>query len=132
MYLLYTLIHIVKRSKTTPVGDLIYYDQHIGQKHRMKFYAITRTADRPNRVVFQMRKFGINLLGYLDLYFSGTAGGLDLTETIRIGFSGFGKLIDPFIKLVYSNLFFKELNGHHKREWAKLAEILSGTVERID
>jgi hypothetical protein len=45
--------HAVKHSKNPPVGDLIYFDQHIGKKHRMKFYAITRVADKPKRIVFQ-------------------------------------------------------------------------------
>ena len=45
-----------------------------------------------------MRKFGINLPGYLELDFLDTADGLVLTETLRIGFNGFGKICDPFIE----------------------------------
>ncbi|MDR1753351.1 MAG: hypothetical protein LBR74_00370 [Eubacterium sp.] len=116
--------HVVKRSETTPVGDLIFFDQHIGSKHRLTFYAITRVADKPNHVLFQMRRFGINLPGYLDLQFRDTADGLCLTETIRIGFNGSGKVLDPIIKLFFNKSFFNEMNAHHKREWANLAEIL--------
>ncbi len=55
--------HVVKRSETTPVGDLIFFDQHIGKKHRLTFYAITRIAEKPNHILFQMRRFGLNLPG---------------------------------------------------------------------
>ncbi len=116
--------HIVRRSQTTPVGDLIFFDQHIGKKHRLTFYAITRTADKPDHVLFQMRRCGINLPGYLDLQFHDTADGLCLTETISMGFNGPGKLIDPILRLFFSKSFFNDMDGHHKREWANLAEIL--------
>jgi hypothetical protein len=56
--------HIVKKSVRSPIGDIIYFDQHIGENFRLKFYATTRVAIRPNRVVFQMKKFGINLPGF--------------------------------------------------------------------
>jgi hypothetical protein len=116
--------HVVKRNKNTPVGDLIYFDQHIGTKYRLKFYATIRIADNPKHILFQMRKFGIDLPGYLDLKFCDTADGLILIETIRIGFNGFGKLVDPVIRLFFSKSFFSEMNNHHKREWVSLAEIL--------
>ncbi len=117
--------HVVRRGKTTPLGDLIFFDQHIGKKHRLTFYAVIRAAKNPAHVLFQMRRFGMNLPGYLDLKFRDTADGLRLTETIRIGFGGFGKIFDPLMmRLFFSKSFFEEMNGHHKREWANLAEIL--------
>ena len=116
--------HVVKRGAKTPIGDLVFFDQHIGKKHRLKFYAKIRTADKPRYILFQMCKFGIDLPGYLELDFFDTADGLILTETIRIGFNDFGKFIDPVIKLFFNKSFFREMNGHHKREWANLAEIL--------
>jgi hypothetical protein len=116
--------HVVKRSNESPIGDLFYFDQNIGMKYRMKFYAIIKVAENPNRVVFQMRKFGLTLPGYLELGFSDTSEGLHLTETLRIGFNGFGKICDPFIKIVYGKRFFDVFKEHHKREWQCLANIL--------
>lgn len=115
---------IVKRSSESPVGDLVYFDQNIGLKYRMKFYAVAKEANKPNRIVCQIRKFGINLPSLLELDFIDTEGGLDLTETLRIGFNGFGKICDPFIKIVYGDKFYKVFKDHHRREWKKLAEIL--------
>ena len=116
--------HIVKHSKAPPIGDLIFFDQHISKKHRLTFYAVTIIADKTNHVLYQMRKFGINLPGYLDLRFQETTEGLLLTETIRVGFNGIGKIIDPILRLFFNKSFFIAMNGHHKREWENLAEIL--------
>jgi len=115
--------HIVKHSNNSPVDDLIYFDQNIGNKYRLKLYGIIREAHNPNRIVFQMRKFRLNLPGYLELEFLDSPEGLLLTETLRIGFRGIGKVLDPFIRLVAKG-FIKELNEHHKREWLNLSEIL--------
>lgn len=116
--------YIVKRGKKTPVGDLIYYDQHISKSHRLAFNAIIRVAKKPDKIVMQMRKFGINLPAYLDLEFHDTPNHLLLKEEIRIGFGGVGKILDPIIKLFFNKMFFDALNGHHKREWTCLAKIL--------
>jgi len=116
--------HIVKRSNESPIGDLIYFDQNIGKKYRMKFYATIKVANKPNRVVFQMRKFGINLPSFLELDFLDTGDGLLLTETLRIGLNGLGRICDPFIKIIYGEKFYHVFNEHHKREWQKLSDIL--------
>jgi len=119
--------HVVKRGiygDKAPVGDLIYFDQNIGKKHRMKFHAIIKIAEKPDHILYQMRKYGINLPGYLELSFADTPEGLHLTETIRIGYGNVGKIFDPAIRLFYSKSFFSEMDGHHKREWACLAKIL--------
>ena len=115
--------HIVRHSDNSPINDLIYFDQNIGNKYRLKFHAITRKAKKPNHIAFQMRKFGVNLPGYLELDFLDTDEGLELTETLRIGFNGPGKVLDPLIKM-FAKGFFKELIEHHKREWQSLSDIL--------
>jgi len=119
------VFHVVKYSKTTPVGDLIFFDQHISPKHRLKFFTVTKTANKPSRVVYQMRKFGVNIPGYLELEFCDASDGLLLIETIRIGYNSIGKALDPFIRMVFNKSFFEALDGHHKREWADLAKVLS-------
>ena len=116
--------YVAKRSKESPVGDIVYFDQNIGGKYRMKFHAIIKEANQPNRIVFQMRKFGLNLPGYLELDFTDTTEGLFLTETLRIGLNGLGKILDPFIKIVYGKKFYLEFKEHHKREWQNLSDIL--------
>ena len=120
--------YVVKRSHKSPIGDLVYFDQNIGNKYRLKFHATIKFANKPNRIVFQMRKFGLNLPGYLELDFSDSSEGLLLTETLRIGLNGIGKIIDPFIKLRFGKKFYNEFKEHHKREWQNLSDILQCNV----
>jgi len=122
--------HLIKKGKDEPVGNLFYFDQNIGKKFRMKFCATIVVAEQPEKIVFQMRKFGINLPGFLELEFEDTQGGLALTERIRIGFRGVGRVFDPFIRIIYSERFFKEMDAHHEREWVSLAECLAWEVPR--
>lgn len=118
--------YVVKHGRQTPIGDLVYYDQHISKSHRLNFYAIIRVAKNTNKIVFQMRKFGINLPAYLDLEFHDTTSHLFLKEEIRIGFDGIGKILDPVIKMFFNKSFFNAMNSHHKREWSCLADIMKG------
>ena len=116
--------HLVKKGANEPVGNFFYFDQNIGKKHRMKFFATSIIAERPSKIVYQMRKFGITLPGFLELQFEDTPNGLALTEQIRIGFRGAGSIFDPLIRIFYGKRFFKDMNPHHTREWKNLAEVL--------
>jgi len=116
--------HLIRNGANTPVGNYFYFDQNIGKKYRMKFNATSIVAEKPNRIVYQMRKLGITLPGFLELNFEDTVDGLVLTEQIRIGFKGVGRMFDPFIRIVYSRQFFNEMDAHHIREWLSLAECL--------
>jgi len=120
--------HVVSHSEKSPIGDLIYFDQCISNRYRLKFYGIVREANKPKRIAFQMRKFGMNLPGYLELDFLDTEEGLLLTETLRIGLNGIGKVFDPLIKM-FCKGFFKELSEHHTREWKNLSEVLQQCQE---
>jgi len=118
--------HIVKRGKQTPIGDLVYFDQNISPKHRLKSYAITKVANRPNQIIVQIRMFGINLPAYMELQFTDTANGILLKEELQVGYNGIGKILDPIIRLFINKSFLGALDAHHKKEWARLAEILKG------
>ena len=117
--------HIVKKGSETHLGDLVFYDEILGnKKHRLTFYATITIAERPNRLVYQMRKFALNLPAYLDISFTDTSDGLAIKHEVRIGWRGAGILIDPLIRLFYNESFFCALKGHCEREWSCLAEIL--------
>jgi len=116
--------YLISKGENEPMGNYFYFDQNINLKHRMKFHATIITVKRPTKIVFQMRKLGVNLPGFLDLEFEDTSSGLALTEQIRIGFKGIGKVFDPFIKIVYSKTFFRNMDTHHKKEWEDLARCL--------
>ena len=117
--------YFVKKSKTSPLNDLVYFDEILGtRKHRLKFYAKIVKTEKLNKVVFQMKKFGIKLPAFLDLEFANNEKGLALRHEVRIGWKGLGKIIDPLVKIFYNKLFFKALESHCHREWPVLADIV--------
>ena len=117
--------HIVKRSPTSPLGDLIYYDEILGsKKHRLAFYATISAAVAPNKIVFRMRKFGVNLPVYLDLEFSQDGDVLNVRHEVRIENDGLWKLATPIVKLVCTPGFWEALQGHCDREWIALRNAL--------
>jgi len=116
---------VVKRSKSSPVGDLVYYDEILGsKKFRLVFYALIIDAVKPHRIVFQMRKFGLNLPAFLDLEFEQDGDSLKLKHEVRIGGGGFWRLANPLIKHICKEDFFAALKGHCDREWVALQMLL--------
>jgi len=72
-----------------------------------------------------MKKAKLRLPAVVELELSDTDEGIRLKHELRIGYSGVGKLFDPFIKLYFDKSFQKALEEHCKIEWSKLAEYLA-------
>jgi len=56
---------------------------------------------------------------------------VEIVHTITIGFNGAGRILDPLLKMVFSEDFEKALNEHARIEFHKLAELLSCSAERF-
>jgi hypothetical protein len=118
--------HIVKRSPTTPLGDLVYYDEILGsRKYRLAFYATISEVFTPNKVVFRMRKFGVNLPAYLDLEFVQDGEALKVRHEVRIENDGLWKAATPIVQLVCTPGFWEALQGHCDREWIALRDVMN-------
>ena len=116
--------HIVKRCKNSPVGDLIFFDQHISPKFRLKSYAVVRVADRPREITVQVRKFGVCVPVFVSLYFEDTPNGLVLVEELRAGYSGIGMIFNPFFRFILTKRKLSDLTKHHNKEWKEFEKIL--------
>jgi hypothetical protein len=68
----------------------------------------------------------MTLPSWLDIEFSDSDKGLLLRHELRIGWSGFGKLLDPLIKLYFNRSFWSDLEIHCHNEWTALAGLLGG------
>ncbi|MCL2416587.1 MAG: hypothetical protein FWD02_01460 [Bacteroidales bacterium] len=119
--------HIVKRGKNSPVGDLVFFDQHISPNFRLKSYAIVRVAGRPCEITVQVLKFGMRVPVFVSLYFEDTLNGLVLTEEVRAGYRGVGAIFNPFFRLVLTKRKLSALTKHHNKEWKELERILIAT-----
>jgi hypothetical protein len=119
--------HITKRGDKAHIGDEVYFDECLCLKRRLTFQAIVTAADRPNRIVWQIKKAGAKLPARLVLELYDTQDGLALTHELRLGFGGaIGKLADPFIRIYFNDAFKDDFERHCRAEWPKLAELLYG------
>ena len=100
-------------------------DEYLGKDRRLTFHAIVITADHPNKIEWQMMKWIFRLPAIVELGLLNSNEGVKLKHELRIGFSGVGKILDPFIRLYFNKSFQKALDEHCKIEWYKLAEHLS-------
>ena len=116
---------IVKRGNENHLGDEVYYDEYLGEKRRLAFFAVVVTATRPNQIVWQMKKMGVRLPAFLDLEMRDSSEGLRIRHELRIGYSGIGSIFDPFIRLYLNESFKAALEKHCRIEWPKLAEYLN-------
>jgi len=117
--------HIAKHGNENHLGDVVFMDEYLGKKRRLTFFAAVITASYPNKIEWQMKKAGLRLPAIVELELNDTDEGVRLKHELRIGYSGIGKLLDPFIKLYFNKSFRKALEEHCKIEWFKLAEYLS-------
>ena len=117
--------HIVKRGEKNHLGDIVFMDEYLGKNHHLVFFAVVVTADRPHKIVWQMKKAGLRLPAFVTLELHDSTEGIKLKHELRIGYPGIRKLLDPFIKLYFNKSFQNALDEHCKIEWFKLAEYLN-------
>jgi len=117
--------HIVKHGEDNHLGDVVFMDEYLGKNRRLTFFAVVVTANRPNKIEWQMRKAGFRLPAVVELELQNSGQGVKLKHELRIGYSGAGKLLDTFIMLYFNKSFQEALEEHCKIEWFKLAEYLA-------
>ena len=105
------------------IGNLVYFDEHIGQQ-RIKFKAKIKELIPGFKLVYQLRFF-VNLLAYMVLEFQDPPDGVEITHIFVLGYSGFGRVFDPLCRLLFSKKFQRNLEEHAKTEFKLLAKILS-------
>jgi hypothetical protein len=115
---------IIKHGDENHLGDEVYFDEYLGEKRRLAFFAIVTKAIRPNQIIWQMKKADIRLPAFLNLEFKDSSNGLIIKHELKLGYSSFGKLLDPFIRLYFNKSFRTALEKHCQSEWPKLAEYL--------
>jgi hypothetical protein len=116
---------IVKRGSKEYLGDEVYYDEYLGGKRRLAFFAVVTAAIRPNKIIWQMKKAGTRLPAYLDLELHDSPEGIQIRHELRIGYPGIGRIFDPFIRIYFNKSFRAALEEHCRIEWLKLAEYLN-------
>lgn len=116
--------HIVKRGEQSHLGDIVYFNERLGEKHRLKFHAIVVKVERPKAIAWQMRAFGVKLPAVVELRLCNSQAGLLLCHELRLGYRGIGKLFDFVIRLYFNKSFQMALEKHCDIEWHKLSNLL--------
>jgi len=119
--------HIVKHGNADHLGDIVFMDEYLGENRRLTFYAVVVTVKRPSKITWQMKKAGFRLPAYVTLELQDLPTGVQVRHELRIGYSGLGKILDPFIKLYFNKSFRAALGDHCKIEWPELATYLNNS-----
>ncbi len=117
--------HTIKRTPND-IGNIVYMDELVGKK-RVKMMAIVTEVVPGRKVVWQMKKI-IRLPVWLSIDLADDAEGVTLTHTISAGFKGVGKILDPSLRLYFSNEFSEAMDEHAQIEFPKLRDLLHGPV----
>ena len=115
-------LHIRERGGDDHVGDVIYMDEYVG-KRRLRLGVIVTEAVPGRKLVWRFKR-GIKLPARLDLELDDYDGGVLITHTIRAGFRGIGRVLDPVLRLFLSAGFAREMDRHARTEFPRLRDVL--------
>ena len=113
--------HTIRRAPGE-AGSLVHFDEYVG-KRRLKFRAVITAAEPGRRIVWQMKAL-VRLPAWLILEFEPRPGGVHLVHTLRAGYAGFGRILDPLLRLYLSRDFERELDRHAHAEFPMLCDLL--------
>ena len=113
--------HTIKRFPNE-LGNIVYFDEYVGS-NRLKFKGIVVENIPGRKITWQLKKI-IKLPVWLILEFEDKDEGVLIVHTIKAGFEGSGKVLDPFLRLRLNQQFEKDLAEHAHSEFNNLAQIL--------
>lgn len=114
---------VASDGKPCDVGTRIYLEQMIGPFH------VRETADivaaTPGRsFTRQVIVAGLRLPIFITFDLEDDRTGVTITHTIRAGFCGVGRLLDPLFRLYFTKRFAAELDEHLRIEYVLLREVV--------
>lgn len=112
-------LHLLERHEGQ-VGDVIYMDEHVGQR-RLRLAAIVTEAIPGKKLVWQFKRL-VRLPASLILEFTDTGRGVEISHTIEAGFTGPGRILDPVVRLFLSRRFADALDEHVRTEFPLLRD----------
>ena len=96
----------------------------VGRALQAESYRRGRRLLPGKKIVWQFKK-GIRLPVWLSLTLEDDAAGVSVTHTVRAGFDGLGRILDPIFRVYFSAAFTAALDEHVKVEFPKLRELLT-------
>jgi hypothetical protein len=116
-------LHALERHEGH-VGDVFYMDEYIG-KRRVRMKGVVLEAERARRIVWQLEWRRVPLPVRLTLELADRDGGVALRHTIRAGFGGPGRVLDPLLRIYFSPRFARDMDKHVRTEFPMLRDLLT-------
>ena len=107
-------------------GSTFYMDEYIGGR-RVRLTAILLESVPGRSITWQLKKI-IKLPAWLLLELEDDDDGVTITHSIRAGFAGVGRILDPLLRLYFSKNFTRAMDEHVKIEFPKLRDMLHRQV----
>mgnify|MGYP000148777179 CR=1 FL=1 len=119
--------HTVKR-RPGDVGNVVYMDEYVG-KRRIKMQGVVTQVIPGKKIVWQFRQI-IRLPVWLILEADDEDGGVTLTHTLQTGFGGIGRILDPLLRLYFSDEFARAMDEHAQAEFPMLGNLLHNRLDK--
>lgn len=120
--------HTVER-RPGDVGNIVYMDEYVGQR-RIKMQGVVAEVVPGKKIVWQFKQL-VRLPAWLILEADERDGGVMLTHTLQAGFKGIGSVLDPLLRLYFSDGFARAMDEHAQAEFPMLGEMLRDRVNRV-
>jgi hypothetical protein len=117
-------LHALERYENH-IGDVFYMDEYIGRR-RVRMKGVVVEAERGKRILWQLKRWRVPLPIRLTLELRDREGGVTLQHTIRAGFGGSGRVLDPLFRAYFSPKFASAMDEHVRTEFPKLRDLLAG------
>jgi hypothetical protein len=104
------------------IGNIVYFDEFVGKK-RLKFRAVVTKLDPGRTITWQILK-GITLPVWVTLELEERPEGLSIQHTLSLGYEGVGQILDPFLRVYFSDAFIADMDDHAQTEFQLLAKLL--------
>lgn len=114
-------LHTVE-SRPGHIGDVVFMDEMIGRR-RLTMHAAVTELIPGRRIIWQFKQI-VLLPAWLCLDLVDDGAGVMVIHTVRAGFNGAGKLLDPLLKLYFTDGFVQALDEHVRIEFPKLGVML--------
>lgn len=104
------------------VGNTVLMDEWVGSR-RIKLHGIVTQVVPGRRIVWQFKQL-VRLPARLSLEAVDAGDGVVLTHTLQAGFKGIGSILDPLLRLYFSDEFARAMDEHARTEFPMLGERL--------
>ena len=119
-------LHALERHENH-IGDVFYMDEYIGER-RVRMKGVVVEAERERRIVWQLKQW-VLLPVRLTLELADRDGGVALRHTIRAGFGGPGRVLNPLFRIYFSPRFTSAMDEHVRTEFPMLRDRLAEASE---